>query len=181
MIIINNLKEIEKFKMKTTAINNGSINNLITYEFKEDGKLACVIFNCEIPFGISDLSRLVSNGDEEDLLDLDFTNIDCYQFIAKEFNTNNKFRVGRLQADKFIFKEPAEVFDDLQVTDLISGTSLDCEFVEVICREIDCDSIFADKVICEKLKAKSLITPHYYSENIVAENINYYNEYANFK
>ena len=44
--------------LQTKVINNEDINNLITYEFKENDKLACVTFNCEIPFGISDRSKV---------------------------------------------------------------------------------------------------------------------------
>ncbi len=176
MITINDLKDLEQHKAQTKVINNEDINNLITYEFKENDKLACVTFNCEIPFGISDLGKLISNGNEKDLLDLNFPSIDCYKFVAKEIYANKKLRIGCLQAEKFIFKDSCQVFEDLQVKDKILGSSLECEFIEITCKEIDCDSLIADNIICSKLHAKILITTHSQFENITAENVNYYND-----
>ena len=52
MIIINNIEELEQYKVETKFVNDKRrfIKNLTTYEFKENGKFADVVFNVEVIF-----------------------------------------------------------------------------------------------------------------------------------
>lgn len=174
MITINNLKELEKYKIKSEEINQNDIKNYYIYKFKENGKLADVTFNIEIPFGVSDLGKLIK--EDEDILDSEFEDVDCYEFVAKNVYANKNLRLGSLIAKSLIFKDSCEVQFHLDIKNKIQGANLCCEFLPVICKDIDCDKIEAESIMCKTLKAKTLVIKHNYFENIHAENVNDYNE-----
>ena len=178
MITINSLEELEIYKVNSQVINANGIKNLFTYEFKEHGKLADLTLNIEIPFGVSDLGELKMHG--EDLFDSEFSDIDYYEFIAKNIVANKDIRIGGLVAENLIFKLQCQVLEKLEIKNKIQGKNLYCEFIDLTCREIDCEELFARSVCTQKLKAKRLITIQNDCENIMAENVNHYNELKEF-
>lgn len=179
MIIINNLEDLEKYKTKVIPKHRREPKRVVMYEFKENGKLADVTFNCEIPLGICDLVESKNIGKKEIVLNPQFSMIDLYEFKAKEIFANKKLRIGSLKADRFIFNEDCKVEEILKIKNKIQGTNLDCEFMQIQCKEIICNTLIVDNVRCAKLQAQTLITKNYYAENVVAENVNYYKEINN--
>lgn len=149
MITINNLKEIEKYKTSVEKCNKNGIKNIITYEFKENGKLADIEFNVEVPFGTNDLSKCLNEEDCTEPLDLEFSDFDFYSFIAKDVIANKKFRVASLQANNFIFNDDCDILNNLQVENNIQGTNLNCEMGKVYCNNIECEKIFAESILCK--------------------------------
>ncbi len=174
MITINSLEELEKYRVNSQVINANGIKNLFTYEFKENSELADLTLNIEMPFGVSDLGTLTMHGD--DLFDSEFGDIDYYEFIAKEIVANKDIRISGLVADSLKFKSKCQMLDKLEIESKIQGRNLECEFIDLTCKEIECEEIVAKSICCQKLKAQTLIINKGYYENIVAENVNMYND-----
>ena len=144
MIIINELKELEKYKSKITPIIDEDFKNIITYEFKENGKLADLTLNIEIPFGLNDLDKERKG------------KIDKYTFIAHNVYANKKLNIGSLKANSLTFKNDCQVVFGMIVQN-IRGTNLNCKYGTIISQKINCKEIEIKNLSCYKLKAKLLI------------------------
>ena len=202
MITINSIEDLEKYKTKVMPKHRRDPKRVVMYEFKENGEKADVIFNIEIAFGFSDLSTplkvhllkesqgkeipddikklnvpIVYDAEDDFILpDIEFSEPDCYCFVANSIVANKKFRVGRLYSNFAELKDDSEVYDILRVKTKIVAKKLNCDMVEIMCGEMICDDLICDNIFCGKLQAKSLITKHNQFENITAENVNMFYE-----
>ncbi len=180
MITINSLEDLEKYKFQTIPKSKDKKFKVKLYKFTENDELADVVFNVEIPFGLMDFQepKMVkvekSKGDE--LSNIDFAEPICYSFWARDIVANKKFRVGRVFVNNINLKDVSEIYDALRAKGKVEATKLDCEMVEVLCGEMECDDLIVQNITCGKLKAKRLITHYNQFENIVAENVNMYYE-----
>ncbi len=180
MIIINSLEDLDKYIFQTIPKKQDRKFNVKLYKFIENDKLADIVINVEIPFGVMDFQTpetvKVTKRGEGLLPDIDFAEPICYSFWANNIIANKKFRVGRLYANNVILKDESEIFDELRAKGKVEATKLDCEMVEVLCDEMECENLIVQDIICGKLRAKSLITHHNQFENITTENVNMYYE-----
>ena len=178
MIRINSLEDLEKFKFQKIPKKQDGKYKVYLYKFTENGELADVEFNVEIPFGFLDLQEdvKVTEHGENDLPDVEFSDIACYSFWANNVVANKKFRVGRLYCNNAVFKEDSEIVDELRAKGKVEAKNLECVDVEVLCREMVCDDLVVSDITCGKLQVENLILRSNQFENITAENVNMYND-----
>ena len=178
MIRINSLEDLEKFKFQKIPKKQDGKYKVYLYKFTENGELADVEFNVEIPFGLLDLQEYVkvTEHGENDLPDVEFSDIVCYSFWANNVVANKKFRVGRLYCNNAVFKEDSEIVDELRAKGKVEAKNLECVDVKVLCKEMVCDDLVVSDITCGKLQVKNLILRSNQFENITAENVNMYND-----
>ncbi len=144
MITINSIEDLEKYKVESKGLNDNNTKMLYVYEFKENGKLADLTLNIEIPFGLNDLDKERKG------------KIDKYTFIAHNVYANKKLNIGSLTANSLTFKNDCEVVFGMIVQN-IRGTNLNCKYGTIISQKINCKEIEIKNLSCYKLKAKLLI------------------------
>ena len=138
MITINNIKEIEKYKVGERPIEDPIIKSLTYYEFKENGKLEDVEFNVNI-------------------------SLDNHVFIANNVNMKKGGGLYLIQAKSLAFSGECNI-EDIQIEDNINGDKLTCGYVSA--NQITCDELETEDIICKNVKVNKLGLGRYHLENV---------------
>lgn len=181
MIIISNIEELEQYKVETKFVNDKRrfIKNLTTYEFKENGKFADVVFNVDVIFNPGTDFSKVNLNEWFETYDVEKDEGDDFvKLVAKSIHAKQYLKVGIIVANKLFFDETCTIQQSIAIKETLQGKKLECEGCWIICENIICDVVYAEQIKCLHLEAKRLWLDTLYFENIKAENVNFYREEA---
>lgn len=179
MIIINSIEEIEKYKIgtKKPTSKNSAYDKIAWYAFKENGKLADVVFNVRVPYSFFELcEKTYPYGQQqkkkynclfEETKHLKLEKLVGYAFRARNITFVDGGGLAILIADNFDFKSIANI-EQIVVENKITGDKLSAEYVYA--GDIDAEylCVFED-LNCKYVKAKELSLGKYTFLNITSE------------
>ena len=169
MIVINDIKDIEKYKIgEVPSKDNLYVKSLIYYEFKSDSELQDVEFNIRVPFSPLDLISKTKEFEIDDIDPFDvkyeITPIDYYIFIAKNVRMNKGGGLYSLQADSLLFNGTCDI-EVMNILNSVKGDKLNAE--KLYAKQIACSDIeVRDYIACKNIKAKNLILGKFYLQNV---------------
>jgi len=179
MIVINNLEEIEKYKIgtKSPTSKNSAYDKIAWYAFKEDGKLADVVFNVRVPYSFFELCEKTYPYDQkpkkkyaclfDEAKHLKFDKLVGYAFRARNISFADGGGVAILIADNFDFKSVANI-EQVVVQNKITGEKLSAEYIYA--GDIDAEYLCAfEDLNCKHVKAEKLELGKYTFLNIDCE------------
>lgn len=158
MYVINDIKDIECFKVKEKKSEQKGFKNMKVYVFKEDGHYADVVFKCFVPF----LSKSFKPAAKMKYLN---------HVLGKNKKTRKEQDAVFFYARNVVFEEGGGVLDltannfsakkDCTIRYLYISNSLKCEnlkAVMVAAKDIDAENLEADTISAFKtLRAKKLV------------------------
>ena len=169
MIVINDIKDIEKYKIgEVPSKDNLYVKSLIYYEFKSDSELQDVEFNIRVPFSPLDLISKTKEFEIDDIDPFDvkyeITPIDYYIFIAKNVRMNKGGGLYSLQADSLLFNGTCDI-EVMNILNSVKGDKLNAE--KLYAKQIACSDIeVRDYISLKNIKAKNLILGKFYLQNV---------------
>lgn len=173
MIIINDIEEVEKYKVEQVTPNDEDkeyVRTIIYYEFKINGKLQDVEFNVKVPFGIFELQsknkkEIVKNIEPFELKFEQPPLFDYYVFIAKNVKMNKGGGLYMLVAQSLLFAGECRI-EALVVKREIIGDKLFARNISYVKRVI-CDEVEVEEDIsCKNISANILTLGNYYLKDV---------------
>ena len=169
MIVINDIKDIEKYKIgEVPSKDNLYVKSLIYYEFKSDSELQDVEFNIRVPFSPLDLISKTKEFEIDDIDPFDvkyeITPIDYYIFIAKNVRMNKGGGLYSLQADSLLFNGNCDI-EILNIKNNIIGDKLNTE--KLYSKQVKCKDVeIKNDIACENIKSNNLSLGKFYLQNV---------------
>lgn len=156
MIVINDLNQINKYLYDVANIDNPAVKHIEVYRFETNGELDDVVFNCEVPYGTTDLYDIHFVGNDLFNIDMDKSTLvaNTHHFIAKSFVFNKRFGVTTLDSlNTVVANDNCEIETcTIQNGTIIARKSLICENLNA--DGFSAKDLYFDKEVIQKYDKK---------------------------